>query len=134
MLRLGLNLSLGSSVLNYFSTPGSRKGVSLNTLITSRKVFPQIAGSISVSGLEYELNNSGIWTNVSDTITENDFYRVRLTSSENYMTTVNGIVTIDTTDYTFTVMTMDEPPVYFDTLDVSEIDTMLINEIDETIF
>jgi len=115
-------------------TPGSRTNVALSTVIVSRKVYPEVAGAISVgAGLEYEKNGSGTWTAVAGTLTADDYYRVRLTSSANYETEVTGTVTVDGTPYVFSVTTMAEPPSQFDDFTVAELDSMTVDEIDETI-
>ena len=95
------------------TTPGSYTNADISTVVTSRRVYPGVSGAISVeAGLEYEINGDGSWVTAPGTITEDDYYRVRLTSSASYETLTELDVTVDGVAYTFSVTTMADPVKY----------------------
>ncbi len=86
--------------------------VAQNTLITSDSItvaginFPS---AISVTGGEYEINGSDSWSSAASTVNNSNTVRVRHTSSGNYVTQTNTILTIGGVSDTFSSTTMVNP-------------------------
>ncbi len=82
-----------------------------NTMIISNSITVNgivAATTIMISGGEYEINGSGIWSSASGTANNSDTIRVRLMSSSRYSTTTNAVLMIGGVSDTFGVTTM--PP------------------------
>lgn len=63
------------------------------------------AANISVSAGEYEKNGSGTWTSGAGTVVNGDTVKVRHTSSANYNTVVNTVLTVGGVSDTFSTTT-----------------------------
>lgn len=98
---------------NFAKTPGSRTGVELTTVTTSRKFvpIPKPASNAAITvaaGLQYSLD-SGSWTSNAGTWGSSKYCQVRLTSSESYLTDVTKAITINGVALDFTVTTKADP-------------------------
>lgn len=83
-------------------------GVAQNLLVASGQITVtgiDAASPISVTGGQYEKNNSGTWTNAAGTVVAGDLVRVRATSAATPNTAVNVVLTIGTVSDTFTITT-----------------------------
>jgi len=90
-------------------TLGSVNNAELSTLITSRKAYPGVAGTLSITSGSGEISvNGGAWTSSSLSIAKGGYFQVRTTSSGSYDTAVAIVVDIDTYTDTFTVTTKSE--------------------------
>jgi len=98
--------SLGSRSKRLFSSFGSKTGVPLSTVITSRAVSASSSGAISITvGTgEYQING-GTWVSTPGTVVLGDLIRARLTSSGIHETAVSLEITINGVADTFTVTT-----------------------------
>jgi hypothetical protein len=86
----------------------SQTNVPLSTLVTSNSVT--ITGinrpaPVTSSGVEYELNNSGLWSGSSGTVVNGNTVRVRLMSSAGYNTAISATLTIGGASGIFSVTT-----------------------------
>lgn len=89
-----------------------QSGVTRSATITSAAIT--VAGindvaAISVSGGTYDINASGSFTASPGTVNNGDTVRARHTSSANYSTATNTIVTIGGVSDTFTSITIPDP-------------------------
>jgi hypothetical protein len=85
----------------------------LNTTIVSNSIT--VAGlsgmtPITVSGGEYEINGNGLWTGANGKVSNGDTVRVRQTSSSQYSTTTEAILTIGGGMAAFRVTTRANTP------------------------
>ena len=83
----------------------------LNTLVTSNSITVtgiNTAAPVTISGGEYEINGSEIWSSMSGTVVNGNALRVRQTSSPNYETKTDTVLTIGGVSGTFSVTTL--PP------------------------
>lgn len=94
---------------------GSRVGVELSTLTVSRRVHPNISGTVDISITagtgEYRING-GAWKATADVISDGDYFEARLTSSGDYETNLTLTFAIDAGSDVFTVTTMADPTTY----------------------
>jgi tartrate dehydratase beta subunit/fumarate hydratase class I family protein len=93
-----------------------------STLATSNIITVtgiNVPAPVSVTGGEYEVNNSGIWTTAQGTVNNGDTVRVRQTSSANPAATTNTLLTIGGLSDTFSVTTASgsSPVSFSDTLE-----------------
>ncbi len=87
----------------------TQTGVALATIITSEIITPtgyNTAAAISITGGEYDINSSGIWTTVAGTINPGDTVTVRHTSAAAALTDTVTTLTIDAVSGTFTSTTL----------------------------
>lgn len=85
--------------------------VTANTLITSNSITVtgiETSAPVTITGGEYQINGSGIWTSASGTVVNGNTVRVRQTSSSSYGTTTDTVLTIGGVSDTFNVTTL--PP------------------------
>ena len=66
---------------------------------------------VSITGGEYEINGSGIWSSAGGMVANGDTVRVRQTSSSSYGTRTDTILTIEEVSDTFSVTTIEKIPV-----------------------
>jgi len=89
-----------------------QSGVALASTVTSAPVT--ITGitdpsPISVTGGEYDINGSGVFTSAAGDVNNNDTVRARHTSSASYSTGTNTVVTVGSVSDTFTSITITDP-------------------------
>lgn len=87
-------------------------GVDLSTVVTSLPVT--ITGidspaEVTVTGGEYDINESGVFTSAAGEVVNGDRVRARHTSSGSYLTHTNTVVTIGGVSGTFTSITEGDP-------------------------
>jgi hypothetical protein len=85
-----------------------QSNVALNTVITSNTITVSginTGAPISITGGEYEINNSGTWTNVAGRVYNGNTVRMRQTSSSNFSTQTDGTLTIGGISDAFSVTT-----------------------------
>lgn len=85
-------------------------GQPISTLIESNAILVDgmnIPSAISITGGEYEKNNSGVWTSVAGTVINGDSVKVRQTSSATNEVTTNTVLTIGGISDTFSVTTIE---------------------------
>ncbi len=83
-------------------------GVALSSTITSAPITVTgitAASAISVSGGQYDINGSGLFTSVPGMVNVGDTVRARHTSSASYSTQTNTVVNIGGVTDTFTSTT-----------------------------
>ncbi len=90
----------------------TQNDVALSTVLTSE--FQTLTGiktplDISITGGEYSIGCTAIFTSTASTVTSGDTLCLRHTSSENYITQTNTVVTIGDATFTFDSMTMADP-------------------------
>jgi hypothetical protein len=89
-----------------------QSGVALSSTITSAAVTItgiDAAAAITVTGGEYDINESGTFTSDAGTVNNGDTVRARNTSSASYSTGTNTVVTIGGVSDTFTSITIPDP-------------------------
>jgi sugar lactone lactonase YvrE len=106
--------------------------VALNTLITSNSITVTGIGSaalVMISGGEYEINSSGVWSSTSGTVVNGDTVRVREMSAPDYATRIDTILHVGDISGTFSVTTIaaDSTPDKFTFADQTNVpvDTLL---------
>jgi hypothetical protein len=89
-----------------------QSGVALSSTITSAAVTItgiDAAAAITVTGGEYDINESGTFTSDAGTVNNGDTVRARGTSSGDYSTATNVTITIGGVSDTFTFTTLADP-------------------------
>jgi hypothetical protein len=108
---LSLDILPAASVLFGFV---DQINVPLNTVVVSNGI--PISGisapmPITITGGEYEINNSGLWTSTGGMVKNGDVVGVRQTSAFQYSTTTETVLDIGGVSGTFRVTTLaDNPP------------------------
>jgi hypothetical protein len=91
-----------------------QSGVELEAEITSVPITItgiNAAAAITVTGGTYDINGSGTFVSTEGTVNNGDTVRARHTSSAEYLTTVNTIVTIGGVSDTFSSQTAPDPSI-----------------------
>jgi YVTN family beta-propeller protein len=109
----GVSAAFSVTTLDADATPDGfflidQSGVLLNTLIESNVVLLtgiNTSAAVSASTGEYQING-GMWSSNSGNVNNNDTVKVRVTSSGNYSTTTDVILTIGAVSDTFSVTTL----------------------------
>lgn len=102
--------------------------VGLNTVVTSSPITVMgidVPTAITIVGGEYEINNSGTWTSAAGTVYNGNTVRVRQTSSAQYSTTTDAVLTIGGVSDTFSVTT-SAPPATGATLSASPANAQVV--------
>jgi hypothetical protein len=89
-----------------------QSGVALSSEITSAAITVtgiDAAAAITITGGTYDINSSGTFTSDAGTVNNGDTVRARGTSSDQYLTGVDVVVTIGGVSDTFTITTRAEP-------------------------
>lgn len=89
-----------------------QSGVALSSTITSAAITVtgiDAAAAITVTGGEYDINGSGTFVSTAGTVNNGDTVRARGTSSDQYLTGVDVVVTIGGVSDTFTITTQGDP-------------------------
>lgn len=86
----------------------SKRGVALSTQRQSNAILVTSAGAVTITGGDFSINGGAFGT--TGTCAEGDTIRVRTTSSDAYLTSVEAVLSIAGTEYdTFSLTTMAEP-------------------------
>lgn len=89
-----------------------QSGVALSSTVTSAAITVSgidAAAAISVTGGEYDINESGTFTSDPGTVNNGDTVRAQHTSSASYSTPTNTVITIGGVPDTFTSITIPDP-------------------------
>jgi len=100
--------STGCNNQNFCTSFGSKSGQPLSAPVLSRivqlKTIP-VNSAITISGGHYQINND-IWLNAAGTLDPTDIIKLRVTSSDEYLTETSCTAMIDSVAYPFTVATI----------------------------
>jgi len=88
--------------------------------------------AISITGGEYEINDSGTWLTEAGTVSLNDTVKVRQTSSSGYETETTATLTIDSVSDDFSLITraIDTTPAAFSFTDATNVELSTLTESD----